>query len=119
MGCFMSLGCRDCSVHRCNVCSECCALCLNCAASSSRCCFDGRMLCCVFLSLVHPVAMRSAVFCMVCSLFVRVSDIMGDYMVLPYSSVVPIMAVYVFSNVSFDLPQCEVVSDVICLVFSC
>ena len=68
---------------------------------------------CVLVSLVHSVAMRSAVFCMVCSLFVFVSDIMGDYIVFPYYSAVLVIVVYVFSNASFDLPQWEVVSSFI------
>ena len=61
-------------------------------------------------SRVHPVVIRSAVFCMVCSLFVFVSDIIGDQIVLPYSSVVLVMAVYVLSSVSLDFPQCIMVS---------
>ena len=59
--------------------------------------------CCVLVSLVHSVAMHNAVFCMVCSLFV--SDMVGDYMVVPYFNVFLVMVVYVFSIVSSDLPQ--------------
>ena len=33
--------------------------------------------CCVFLSVVHPVAIMSAVFCVICSLFMCVSDASG------------------------------------------
>ena len=40
-----------------------------------------------------------------------VSDIIGDYIVFPYSSVALVMAVYVLSSVSLDFPQCVVVSD--------
>ena len=47
--------------------------------------------CWVFVSLVLSVMIRSAVFCSVCTLFV--SDIIGDQIVLPYSSVL-VMAVY-------------------------
>ena len=57
---------------------------------------------------VHPVVIRSAVFCTICSLFV--SDIIGDQIELPYSSVVLVMAVYVLSGVSLDFPQWVVVS---------
>ena len=42
--------------------------------------------CCVLVSRVHPVVIRSAVFCTACSLFV--SDIIGGQIVLTYSSVV-------------------------------
>ena len=61
--------------------------------------------CCVLVSRVHPVVLRSAVFCTVCSLFVFVSDMVGDQVELPYSSYVPVMAVYVLSSVSLDFPQ--------------
>ena len=39
--------------------------------SSCRCC----------VSVVHPVAILSAVFCVICSLLVFVSDAIGDHMV--------------------------------------
>ena len=88
--------------------SECCAFCLNCDTKSSMYCLIGSMLvssskCCVFVSLLHPVAMRSAVFCIVCSMCVLVYDMVGDPMVLPYSSVVLVIVVYVYSNVLFKL----------------
>ena len=38
-----------------------------------------------------------------------VSDIIGDQIVLPYSSVVLVMAVYVLSNVFLHFPLCVVV----------
>ena len=44
-------------------------------------------------------------FFMVCSFIVFVSNFIHDNMMLPYSSVALVIAVYVFSNVSFDLPQ--------------
>ena len=56
-------------------------------------------------SCVHPVSIRSAVFCMACSLFVFVSDIVCDQIDLLYSSVVLVMVVYVFSRVSLDIPK--------------
>ena len=53
------------------MCSECYAICLNCDACISECCLIGGMLVSlckysVLVFLVHPVAMRTAVFCMVC-----------------------------------------------------
>ena len=36
---------------------------------------------CVFVSVVHPVAILSAVFCVICSLLMFVSDASGDHMV--------------------------------------
>ena len=36
---------------------------------------------CVFVSVVHPVAILSAVFCVICSLLMFVSDGSGDHMV--------------------------------------
>ena len=38
------------------------------------------------MSLVQPVIVLSAEFCIVCSLVVFVCDIMGDHMVLAYSN---------------------------------
>ena len=38
-----------------------------------------------------------------------VSDIIDDQIGLPYSSVIPVMVVYVLSSVSLDFPQCVVV----------
>ena len=37
--------------------------------------------CCVFVSVVHPVAILSAVFCVICSLLMFVPDASGDHMV--------------------------------------
>ena len=34
--------------------------------------------CCLFVSVVHPVAILSAVFCVICSLLMFVSDAIGD-----------------------------------------
>ena len=42
--------------------------------------------CCGFVSVVHPVAIMSAVFCVICSLLRFVSDAIGDHMVETYSS---------------------------------
>ena len=64
----------------------------------------------MFVSCVHPVAMRSAVFCMVWSFCVLVSDIIGDHTVFVYSSIGLVIVLYVVSSVSFVLPQCAEVS---------
>ena len=40
----------------------------------------------MFVSCVQPVIVRSAVFCTTCSLLVFVGEMMGDHMVLAYSS---------------------------------
>lgn len=64
----------------------------------------------MFVSCVHPVAMRNAVFCIFCSLFVFVSEMIGDQIVPAYSMIGLVIVLYVFINVSFDLPQCVVVS---------
>ena len=37
--------------------------------------------CCVFVSVVHTVAILSAGFCFICSLLMFVSDASGDHMV--------------------------------------
>ena len=44
--------------------------------------------CCVFVSVVQPVAILSAVFCVFCSLLMFVSDASVDHMVETYSSIV-------------------------------
>ena len=36
--------------------------------------------CCVFVFVVHPAAILGAVFCVICSLLMFVSDASGDYM---------------------------------------
>ena len=43
-------------------------------------------ICCVFVSVVHPVAILSTMFCVICSLLKFVSDAIGDHMVETYSS---------------------------------
>lgn len=65
----------------------------------------------MLVSSVHPVAVLSAVFCIVCSLFMFVSDVMGDQMVLAYSIMGRVIVLYVVISVSFVFPQCVVVSD--------
>ena len=51
--------------------------------------------------LVHPVAILIAVFCVICSLLMFVSDASGDHMVETYSSMGFVMALYVAMIVSF------------------
>ena len=57
-----------------------------CEACSWRRSFMGSMCvssctCCVLVSVVHRVAILSAVFCVICSSLVFVSDASGDHMV--------------------------------------
>ena len=74
-------------------------------------------ICCVFVSVVHPVAILSAVFCVVCSLLLFVSDASGDHMVETYSSMGLIMALYAAMIVSFCFPRVIDVSALsICIV---
>ena len=57
--------------------------------------------CCVFVSVVHPVAILTAVFCVICSLLMFLSDAIGDNMVETYSSMGLVMALYFARIVSF------------------
>ena len=57
--------------------------------------------CCVFVSVVHPVAILSVVFCVICSLMMFMSDSSGDHMVKTYSSMGLVMDLYVAMIVSF------------------
>ena len=61
--------------------------------------------CWMSVSLVHPVASRSAVFWMICSLLMFVSDVRGDQIVDAYSMTGRVMALYVAMIVSFCLPH--------------
>ena len=72
---------------------------------------------CVFVSVVHPVAILSAVFCVICSLLMFVSDASGDHMVETYSSMGLVMALYVAMIVSLCFPHVVDVSALsICIV---
>ena len=78
----------------------CCDFCLICDACSWRCSLIGRVCvsscrCCVFMSVVHPVAILSSVFCVNYSLLMCVSDASGHHMVETYSSMGLVMALYV------------------------
>ena len=46
----------------------------------------------MLVSCVHLVAILSAVFCIICSLSMCVSDALGDHMVEAYSSMGLVMA---------------------------
>ena len=59
----------------------------------------------MLVSCVHPVAILSAVFSIICSLSMLVSDALGDQMVETYSSTRLVMALYVASMVSLFLPH--------------
>ena len=56
------------------------------------------------MSVVYPFSILSAVFCVICSLLMFVSDASGDHMVETYSSMGLIMALYIASNMSFLSP---------------
>ena len=97
-------------------CVGCCDFCLICDACSGRCSFMGSVCvsscrCCGFVSVVHPVAILSTVFCVICSLLMFVSDASGDHMVLGL-----VMALYVSMIVSFCFPH---VVDVSAYLWSC
>ena len=71
----------------------------------------------MFVSVVHPVAILSAVFCVICSLLMFVSDASGDHMVETYSSMGLVMALYVAMIVSFCFPHVVHVNAMsICIV---
>ena len=72
---------------------------------------------CVFVSVVHPVAILSAIFCVICSLLMFVSDASGDHMVEMYSSMGLVMALYVAMIVSLCFSHVVDVSVLsICIV---
>ena len=71
----------------------------------------------MFVSVVHPVAILGAVFCVICSLLMFVSDANGDHIVETYSSMGLVMALYVAMIVSFCFPKVVDVSALgICIV---
>ena len=73
--------------------------------------------CCVFVSVVHPVASLSAVFCVFCSLLKFVCDARGHHTVEAYWSMGLAMALYVAMIVSFCFPHVVDVSALsICIV---
>ena len=69
------------------------------------------------MSVVLPVAILSAVFCVICSLLMFVSDASGDHMVETYSSMGFVMDLYVAMIVSFWFPHVVDMSALsICIV---
>ena len=87
--CFLRLGVVCCVVMQCSGCVGCCDFYLIFDAYSWRCSFMGSVCvsscrCCVFVSVVHPVAILSAVFCVICSVLMFVSGASGDHMVETY-----------------------------------
>ena len=104
----------------------CCACCLSCDACNLRCVETGSILvsvcrCAVLVSSVHPVMVLIALFCMVCSLDMFVSEAMGDHTVFAYSVIGRVIVLYVVVRVSLFLPQCVVVSAlsmfIVCVAF--
>ena len=74
----------------CKGCDGCCVFCVYCEAWSCRgscmgCVSVSSCRCCMFVSCIHPVAVRNAAFCMTCSLLMLVEDARGDHMKEAYS----------------------------------
>ena len=71
----------------------------------------------MLVSCVHSVAILRAVFCIICSLSMLVSDALGDHMVEAFSSTGLVMALYVASMVSLlCLPHFVVVRTLSMLI---
>ena len=68
------------------------------------------------MSRVQPVIVLSALFCMVCSFVMLVSDTIGDHTVLAYSIMGRVMVLYVAVSVSLALPHCVEVRDLSMLI---
>ena len=62
--------------------------------------------CCVFVSVVHTVAILSAVFCGICSLLMFLSDAIGDHMVETYSTMVLLWLCMLRGSFSLFPPCC-------------
>ena len=74
----------------CKGCDGCCVFRLYCDAWSCRCsCIGSRSVSscifCMVVFCVHPVAVLSATFCMICSLLRLVEDARGDHMAIKQS----------------------------------
>lgn len=115
MVCFMLLCPGFCLVSSFSGWSWCWAFCLSCDAWSFRWFCIGSISvsscrCCMFVSVVHPVMILSAVFCVCWSLLVLVVDAMGDQIVLAYSMRGRVIALYVTVRVSFCFPKDDEVS---------
>ena len=121
---FLTSGC---CLLCCSGCVGCCDFCLICDACSWRCSFMGSMCVsscrwCAIVSVVLPVAILSAVFCVISSLLMFVSDAIGDHMVDTYSSMGLFMGLYVARIVSFYFPHVvdyECFEYLYCLVCFC
>ena len=98
--CFFSLGIYRCIVSLCSGCVGCCAFCLMREVVSVVILVVSSCRYCMLVSCVHPVAILSEVFCIICSLSMLVSDALGDHMVEAYSSTGLVMALYVARMVS-------------------
>ena len=61
--------------------------------------------CWVLVSRVHPVMVRNAWFCTVCSFVMFVFEMIGDQTVFAYSIMGRVIVLYVVMSVSFALPQ--------------
>ena len=80
--------------------------------------------CCVFVSVVHPVAILSAVFCVICSLLMCVSDASVDHMVETYSSMalhVAMIVSFCFTHVVYvsALSICNVLRAFVVVIYMC
>ena len=74
---------------------------------------------CLVVYVVHPVAILLAVFCVICSLLMFVSDASGDHIVETYSSMGLVMVLYVAMIVSFCFPHVVDMSACLCCVVVC
>ena len=61
--------------------------------------------CWILVSRVHPVAILRAAFCIFCTLFMLVCEIIGSQIVFAYSKMGRVIALYVWSMISFCLPH--------------
>ena len=106
------------------MCSGSWACCLSCDPCNFMCVSMGSIfvsVCrwCVFVSSVQPVIVRSAEFCIVCSLFICVFNMMGDQIVLAYSRMGLVIAIVCYVKCFFGLSPvccCECFHDVHCLL---
>ena len=69
--------------------------------------------CYVFVAVVHPVDIMSAVLCVICSLFMVVSAASGDHMVETYSSMGLVMAFNIARIVFFVSSMLLIVGGVV------
>jgi len=63
----------------------------------------------MLVSMVQPVIILNALFCVIYSFCMLVSETTGDQMVLAYSIASKIRGLYVTSRLSFCFPQCYAV----------